>query len=152
VPSRTRRTALPATWAGVVLALSACGGTGDLPVPLADSPACRASLAAAPAAVLDRSAVAVDGAAVRAWGQPPVVVRCGLSEPAPTTTGCLTVDDVDWVVDPSTDPITAITFGRSPALEVRVPASLGKEVVPAALVDLAPMAVTLPRTAHACVG
>ena len=80
------------------------------------------------------------------------MVRCGLAEPPPTTLSCITVDDVDWVVDPTADPITAVTFGRSPALEVRVPASLGTTVVPAALVDLTPMAVALPRTAHACVG
>jgi hypothetical protein len=96
--------------------------------------------------------VSVDGKATRAWGQPPVVVRCGLSEPPPTTTSCLTVDGIDWVVDPAGDPITALTYGRSPALQVRVPASLGTDVVPAALVDLTPMAAALPRTAHACVG
>jgi len=135
-----------------VCLLSACTAAPSVPAPLADSPACRAALAAAPASVLDRGRVGVDGPATLAWGQPPVVVRCGLAEPAPTSTSCLTVDGVDWVVDTSADPVTAVSYGRSPAVEVLVPASLGTDVVPAALVDLGPIARTLPRTAHACVG
>ena len=37
------------------------------------------------------------GVATAAWGDPPVVLRCGVPPPGPTGAPCLRVADVDWV-------------------------------------------------------
>jgi len=137
-------------------ALSGCSsdgaGTAVSPAPRASDPACAQALAALPATVLGqaRTPLAVGGAA--AWGEPAIVLRCGLPELGPTRTGCQTVDDIDWVVDVSADPATITTYGRSPALEVRIPRSYGQTSASDAAVDLAAVARALPRTARACIG
>jgi Protein of unknown function (DUF3515) len=135
--------------------LTGCGGGGDgrvVAAPQAGAPACGTALAAAPATVLGRPRAPLPVPGTAAWGEPAVVVRCGLPEQPPTTKRCVTVDDVDWIVDDSGDPIVFTAYGRAPTVEVRVPASYGAQNAPAALVALAPVARALPRTAHACVG
>ena len=122
------------------------------PAPGALDPACVTALAALPATVLGqaRTPLAVSGAA--AWGEPAIVARCGLPELGPTRTDCQTVDDVDWVVDTSADPTTITTYGRSPALEVRIPQSYGQTSASDAAVDLAAVARALPKTPRSCIG
>lgn len=78
-------------------------------------------------------------------------MRCGLTEPAPTTRTCLEVNGIDWVIDEGADPMTAVSYGRSPAVEVWVPASYGASALPSALVDAAPIARALPTTARVCI-
>ena len=132
------------------------GGSGTsgavTAAPRAADPACATALATAPESVLGRprSPLPVQGAA--AWGEPAVVVRCGLPEPAPTTDRCVTVNDVDWIVDDRGDPLVFTAYGRSPTVEVRIPLSYGREDAPSALVAFAPVATALPRTARACIG
>jgi hypothetical protein len=92
----------------------------------------------------------VSGAA--AWGEPAITLRCGLPEQPPSPDRCLSIGDLDWVVDDTGDPIIFTTYGRSPAAQVRVPLAYGRENASAALVDLAPVATSLPRTARSCVG
>jgi hypothetical protein len=37
---------------------------------------------------------------VAAWGQPPIVLQCGIDVPdGPTSDPCFTVDGVDWIID-----------------------------------------------------
>ena len=135
-------------------ALAGCSATKAEvePAPDAGSPACVAALRQAPAHVLGQARIPLAVAGAAAWGRPPVVLRCGLPEPGPSTLPCLTVNGTDWVVDDRRDPLVFLTFGRSPAVEVRVPASYGRAEAPAALVDLAPVADVLSRTARSCVG
>jgi hypothetical protein len=57
---------------------------------------------------------------------------------------------VDWVIDDHDDPLVFLTFGRSPALEVRIPASYPVANDSAALVDLEPVAESLPETSLRC--
>lgn len=70
--------------------------------------------------------------ASRAWGDPPITVRCGVTPPGPTTDRCIeAIDDsgrsIDWVMSDIGDPEIGentwrfITFGREPAIEVIVP-------------------------------
>jgi hypothetical protein len=135
-------------------ALAGCSGRAPevTPAPSAGSSACTAALRHAPARVLgeERTPLGVTGAA--AWGRPAVVLRCGLPEPGPTSLPCLSVNGTDWVVDDSGDPLVFTTFGRSPAVEVSVPASYGRTDAPAALVDVAAVAAALPRTPRRCLG
>lgn len=70
----------------------------------------------------------------------------------PTTDPCLTVDGVDWVIQDQNGPFVFTTFGRSPAVQVRVPTSYGSQNASGALVDLRAVAAALPRTARACIG
>jgi hypothetical protein len=59
--------------------------------------------------------------AVRAWGEPAIIARCGLPAIGPTTDTCLDVSGIDWVAHQLTDGVRFTTYGRSPAIEVLVP-------------------------------
>jgi hypothetical protein len=63
---------------------------------------------------------------------------------------CLGIDGKDWVLDDSGDPRLLTTYGRDPAVEVRVPVELGPESGPAALVELAPVVDALPANGRTC--
>lgn len=142
------------TMAALTAPLAACSspdGAGPVrPAPHAQDAVCDTALAAAPQQVLaqPRSPLAVKGTA--AWGEPAIVLRCGLDEPGATTQRCLTIDGRDWIVDDSADPIIFTSFGRYPAAQVLVPVSYGRENATGALVDLAASAAALPTTEHHC--
>jgi hypothetical protein len=78
-----------------------------------------------------------------AWGDPPVVLRCGVGVPAEfdAVAPCTTVDDVDWYLpDEPPDEVSEVTMTtvyREPAVEVVLPV----EHWPPAntMVDLAPV-------------
>jgi Protein of unknown function (DUF3515) len=150
--------AVVSTWLlGPVLLAGCAGSSGSsgtqvTAAPSAAAPSCATALAAAPATVLGRPRAPLPVAGTAAWGEPPVVARCGLPEQPPTTKQCLTVNGVDWIVDDSGDPFVFTAYGRSPGVEVRVPASVGRDAAPSALVELAPVASALPRTARRCLG
>ena len=134
----------------LVGALAACSQT-PRPAPEAASPACGKALAAAPRTVLGkaRTQLAVQGAL--AWGDPQIVVRCGVPALAPTTAQCLDVNGIDWVVaDPDADPIVFTLYGRSPAVDLSVPAAYGRSSAPGALVDVAGVAAALPTNGRTC--
>jgi len=64
---------------------------------------------------------------VGAWGDPPIIARCGLAAIGPTTDQCLVVSGVDWVAHRLTDGVSFTTYGRSPAIEVLVPSAYAPE-------------------------
>jgi hypothetical protein len=155
------RAAGVALGATLALGLAACttGGTtsGVKAAPAAASSTCAKALAAAPETVagLARTPVSVEGAL--SWGEPAVILRCGLPAQAPTKDRCLTIDGagkvgkLDWVVDDSGDPIVLVSYGRDPAVELRVPASRRDDAVTAA-VDVGPVAAALPTNGRSCIG
>lgn len=146
------RTVLAGALAGAGL-LGGCSPTAELsPGPSATGPECVDALQRAPQSVLGQARTPSDVPGTLSWGSPAIIVRCGLSEIGPTTATCLEVDGVDWVLDTDSDPMTATSYGRSPAVEVRLPASYGREALPAALVDAGPIAAALPTTGRACIG
>ena len=131
-----------------MLVLAGCSSAPG-PAPRAAEPACSTALTAAPQTVLDqgRGALYVRGAL--AWGDPQIVLRCGLAPLGPTTAQCLTVNDHDWVLaDPDADPLVFTSFGTDPAVEVSVPRSYPQPT--GALVDLAPLAAALPGNGRSC--
>lgn len=114
------------------------------------TPACAKAAAAFPPRLgsLPRGDLDVAGAA--RYGDPAVIVRCGVSAPGPTPDECVAVDDVDWVVHPLADGTRMTTYGRSPAVEVLVPAAHAP--APLLLPALAAAARALPSTGHRCSG
>jgi len=132
----------------VLAGLAGCSAAPG-PAPRADEPACTTALAAAPARVLDRGRDELDVRGALAWGEPQIVLRCGLPTLGPTTAQCLTVDGRDWVVaDQDADPVVFTSFGTNPAVEVSVPRSYTQPT--GALVDLAPVAAALPASDRRC--
>lgn len=112
--------------AAVVLtaaSLAGCSRAVQVAVPAeGTSAACAAVAKAWPASVSGLAPVDTDptSPAVRAYGDPAVIARCGVADPGPSTE-CLSVSGVDWVVSTLTDGAQFVTFGRTPALEVLVP-------------------------------
>ncbi len=148
-----RRAAITVTATCVLLGVCACtGGSAVTAAPQASDPACTAALSAAPATVLGQPRTPLQVLGGAAWGEPAVVLRCGLPELAPTSLDCISINDIDWVIDARSDPVLISSFGRSPAIEVRVPTSYGRTSAADAAVDVSAVARALPKTARACVG
>ena len=83
-----------------------------------------------------------------AWGDPAVVLRCGVDRPAAltATSEVLEVDGVEWFLEERPTAFVFTTVGRTPYVQVRVPAATPRERAVAPLVDLAgPVEETLPR-------
>ena len=111
----------------VPLLVAGCGEQPVRAVPFgeSDSIACQAVAAYWPQTVgpYEPRVTAVQSGGVAAWGDPPIVARCGKQPPGPTTDPCVDVNGVDWVATTLDDGGTMFTtYGRSPALEVLVPA------------------------------
>jgi hypothetical protein len=131
---------------GVALAGCSDDDASDLaPAPGGGSPACAEVLERVPAKVLDRERETQQAVGVAAWGDPPVVLQCGVDLPeGPTSDPCLTVDGVDWLLQNPDDEDAAATFvayGRDPGVRVTVPGD--RQQATGALVDLAPAVSSL---------
>jgi hypothetical protein len=104
---------------------------------------------------LQRRPVAPAGAYAAAWGSSPVVLRCGVDEPAEFDeySTCQIANGVAWFIpdDQITgEPVDIVmtTVGRSPVVEVRLPA---EHFPPAnAMVDLAPAIKQTTRKTTTC--
>jgi hypothetical protein len=116
----------------------------------ATDPACAALILATPDSLGDGlSRRHTTAQATTAWGDPAIVLRCGVEPPGPTTERCVTVTSasgpsIDWLVvqDDATATATTstptpvpsagsgagdwtfTTYGRVPAVEVHVPAAV----------------------------
>jgi hypothetical protein len=114
------------------------------PVTGADARACRALLRALPDAVADqpRRPVADKDGFAAAWGDPPILLRCGVPKPAGLDkfATCQVANGVAWFIPESQsqgDPvdITMTTVGRRQNVQVALPSDY---FPPAnAMVDLA---------------
>lgn len=137
--------------AGVLL-LAGCSSTvtGLKAAESADDPACASVVDALPDTVDGLQRRSTDASGTGAWGQPAtVLLRCGVPSPAPTAElPCLTFGGVDWIVDSSDDAaVVAVSYGRSPAVEVVVDA----ESPGIALGDLGAAVALIPAD-RACIG
>ena len=141
--------------------LSGCGGDAvdvrPTGVSGTDRTACTALVEALPSHVSDQPTRKVTGEtkAGAAWGDPPVVLRCGVGTPKGYTrfAACQTANGVDWFIpdeamqDQDTD-VVMTTIGRAPDVEVVVPAEDRPPV--AAMVDLAPTIKAHTRVTRRC--
>jgi hypothetical protein len=103
--------------------------------PAAGSPHCSRLLAALPdeldggaqGALARRQLVAPAPAGVVAWGEPPVVLRCGVSRPAQLTltSRLLVVSGVQFLQVPGTEADTWVAVDRPVYVAVALPVSSG---------------------------
>jgi hypothetical protein len=131
--------------------LAGCSSSIDVADPAeAGSAACRSAAAHWPPTVggKTRRPTSSSSDAVRAWGDPAVIARCGLPPIGPTTEQCLDVSGVDWVAHQLTDGVRFTTYGRSPAIEVLVPSAYKPE--PLLLPAFAAAASAIPQGDRRC--
>jgi hypothetical protein len=94
-----------------------------------------------------------DGQGTGAWGDPPdILLQCGVAVPDPTSTlECVTVDGIDWLVNDKYAPVYVFTtYGRSPAVTVKVNSKNVKADGNQALTDLSDAVGAIP-TGHRCI-
>ena len=104
--------------------------------------ACDALVKALPDRVSDQDRREISGNPLAvAWGDPAIVLRCGVPEPAGyhKFASCQTVNDLDWFVPDETSDdqgldVVLTTLGREPRVEIVVPAQYRPPV--AAMVDV----------------
>jgi hypothetical protein len=141
-------------WAGAVLligGLAGCSASIEVTDPAeAGSAACRSAAAHWPDTVGGQSLRPTSSSsdAVRAWGDPAIIARCGLTPIGPTTDQCLDVSGVDWVAHQLTDGVRFTTYGRSPAIEVLVPSAYQPE--PLLLPAFGAAASAIPQGERRC--
>ncbi len=113
--------------------------------PGADAAACERLVDGLPETVADQERREVEDAAATtaaAWGDPAIVLRCGVGEPASFDrfSACQIVNGVAWYIPDeqitgSATDITMTTIGRKPGVEVAIPADYFPPA--ATMVDLA---------------
>ena len=161
-----RQRPVPARTAGAVAVLAlvaGCGsGTVEVPAPAVSGAAaqrCAALVKALPRSVDDQARRAVSTGAREygaAWGNPPVVLSCGVARPQGLNrfATCQQVNGVGWFVPPAQidrgpGPITMTTIGFHPRVQVQLPGDYWPPA--AAMADLAkPVKGSLQHT-HSCV-
>ncbi len=119
---RSRRLAVAAGAVTLACALSGCSTTIHLePAADANNPDCAAVSVLLPDAIGELDRVWTDAQATGAWGEPTVVLRCGVEPPAPQTLECVTLGGVDWLVlDQEDERQRLVSFGRDPAVEISI--------------------------------
>ena len=88
----------------------------------------------------DRRPATPDSPLTAAWGDPALVLRCGVPRPAALgpTSDLLEVEDVAWFLVETDAGYTFTTTGRTANVELTVPAEVDRTEATAPLVDLAP--------------
>lgn len=127
------RTSVLAGGSALAVLLAGCSSAVRVqPFEGSDSPGCRAVAERWPATVGGQPArvTAVESRGVAAWGDPPIIARCGAPVPGPTEEQCLDVEGIDWVVTGDLeDGFAFTTYGRDPAVEVLVPDAYAPEAL-----------------------
>ena len=143
-----------AAWALTLGLVAGCTGAvavGD-PTPTGiAAQVCTDLTADLPAQVLDQDRRQVDpGRFAAAWGQPAIVLRCGVSPPPGLTPSseCLEVNGVGWFAEQATGGMIFTTIGRPALVELSVPTAYAPE--PGALVDLAETVTTHDPVSKPC--
>ena len=112
----------------------------DVAVPAAGGAGCARLARALPDGLDGRDRRDTSPASVRtaAWGDPPVVLRCGVPRP-PGLTGSevIVVDGVGWVLAERPAAYVFTTSDLATYVQVRVPRSTPRTAATAPLVDLA---------------
>lgn len=137
--------------AAAVVLLAGCSSAVEVRVPDRGADAACASAASRwPDELAGHAVVETEPSdpAVRAWGDPAIIARCGVPAIPPTTEQCIVVDEIDWVAEDLDDGTRLTTFGRDPAIEVLVPEDYGP--APLLLPSLSDAAAALPRNDLAC--
>ncbi len=119
------------------------------PADAATTSACAALLAALPAEIdpgVERRAVTGAPDRAAAFGDPAVVLRCGVPEPE-RVTEAVQINRVDWSVRDSGAGYEWTTVGRGPAVSVELPDVYEQRGFAELIVPLTgPVTATLPTT------
>lgn len=121
------RVRLATTGALTALVLAGCTQALVLdPAPYAADPECAPVMLAMPDFLGGLDVRATSSQATTAWGDEfPIIARCGVEPPGPTTEQCTQIDtpsvSIGWLIEEDGDDWVATTFGHSPAVEMRVP-------------------------------
>jgi hypothetical protein len=119
--------------------------------------ACQEYVASVPAKLADQGKRDVDDAERgAAWGDPAIVLTCGVAEPEGFTpvSRCQNWDGVDWYIpddefgDKPVD-VTMTTVGRSPRIRVQVPKAYWPPT--SVMIDLAPSVKAHTKKTGGCV-
>jgi hypothetical protein len=84
---------------------------------------CGGMLRDLPQTVADQPQRMVSGKLAGAWGEPPIILRCGVEKPAalkPTST-CHEIDGVGWLAETQSDGWLFTTIGRKYYASLEVP-------------------------------
>lgn len=135
---------------GAVLLAGCATAVKVAPFEGAETPECRAVGSYWPTLVgpAEPRETAVDSVTVAAWGDPPIIARCGAVPPGPTKEACLDIEGVDWIVSELDDGVAFTTYGRRPAIEVLVPDSY--ETPPLLLPAFGPAAMVIEQGPDRC--
>ena len=109
--------------AAFAIGASGCAPTLNLePGPDANNPGCAEVIVRLPDQLGELPLRNTNAQATGAWGEPAsVILRCGIEPVEVSALPCVTVGEVDWLVDDSAAPsFRFVTFGRTPATEVIV--------------------------------
>ena len=120
-----------------VLALTACSRPVAVQAPDA-SPDCEPVLSAAPIRLLgelQRETTPRNAAAI-AWGDPPIVLACGIDHEVPADAQVITIEGIDWVAEETDTGTVFTTLSLVPTIQLRVPADYRPEVD--AVVEITP--------------
>ncbi|MFT4258610.1 DUF3515 family protein [Microbacterium sp.] len=117
---RSRRLLVATGALALLTALAGCSRTVHVePAAAADDPACADVSVLLPDAIDDLDRVWTDAQATGAWGDPTVVLRCGVDVPAPSELICQTIGGVDWLVLAQEEKRQRlVSYGRDPAVEI----------------------------------
>jgi len=98
---------------------------------------CAAMLGDLPPTVAGQHRRLVDGRLAGAWGDPPILLRCGVEKPAALkpTSRCDVVDGVGWLAEKQSDGWLFTTIGRKHYASLEVPSDY--EPAADALADIA---------------
>lgn len=156
-----RRTTLLAGTCLAALGLTGCASAVVVPpAPSAAAVGCAEVARTLPAEVAGLGARTTTAQGAAAWGPAgapeggsgEVVLRCGVEPPGPTTTRCTAISpeglpEVDWISDQDGRGARFTTYGRVPAVQLVVPATLTRAdptLTQAILADVATAVATVP--------
>jgi len=142
-----------AALAGVLL--TGCQGSDSVRVdtyPTTTSSAldCAALLGDLPPKVAGQPRRLVDGKIAGAWGDPPIILRCGVEKPASLkpTSPCHEISGVGWLAERQSDGYLFTTIGRKHYVSLEVPGDYAPEAD--ALADVADLIARHLPVTRAC--
>jgi hypothetical protein len=109
------------------LALASCQGStvqvDAYPTSKGSALDCAAMFGDLPPKIADQPRRLVDGDLAGAWGDPPIVLRCGVEKPATLkpNSECHDVDGVGWLAEKQADGWLFTTIGRKHYISLEVP-------------------------------
>ena len=153
---RPMRLAAGVAATAAVASLSACSGALVVePAPYAGDPDCARVMLAIPDTLGGLELRATSSQATAAYGsEEPIIVRCGVEPPGPSTEACVATETAtaaqDWLITEDDTDWTAVSFGRSPAVEVVIPKVRADQAVGELLAALSGAASRAPGNGLEC--